>query len=144
MRLGLRLADAPTFRGLAAGRDFAIDLARKRDHVLRLDIAGNDEDRIFRRIEALVIGQRIVAAEAGNIVGPADDRQTIGMAGEQRRLHRLVQEMRAGVGIGAHAAFFEHDIALGGDDLVGQHEILHAVGFVFHAGARCSFGMRWK
>ena len=59
--------------------------------------------------------------------------------GEERRLHRLA-ELRAGVGVAMHAPLLEHDVALGRDDLVGQHEPGHPVGLEFHAGLEVLLG----
>ena len=53
--------------------------------------------------------------------------------GEQRGLQSLV-ELRAGVVVDAHAALFEHDLALGTDHFVGEHEIGHAIGLEAHQG----------
>ncbi len=72
-------------------------------------------------------------------MAPADDRRAIGMMREERRLHRLV-ELVGGIGIGAHPALFEHDIALGRDDLVGQDEAGHPVGLVIHADGEMLLG----
>ena len=59
--------------------------------------------------------------------------------GEERRLHRLA-ELRAGVGVAMHAPLLEHDVALGRDDLVGQHEAGHAVRLERHAGLQVLLG----
>jgi hypothetical protein len=40
--------------------------------------------------------------------------------------------LRGGIGIGARAALFENDVALGQDDLVRQDKARHAVGLEFH------------
>ena len=53
--------------------------------------------------------------------------------GEQGRLQRLV-ELRAGVVVDAHAALLEHDLALGTDHFVGEHQIGHAIGLEAHQG----------
>ena len=42
--------------------------------------------------------------------------------------------MGAGIGIGAHTSLFDHDIALGVHNLVGQNEAGHAIGLEFHHG----------
>ena len=107
--------------------------------LLRLDVAGDDEDRVFRSIEARVIGERVLAPEALDLVAPADDRHAIGVMGEERGLHRLV-ELRAGIRVAMHAALLEHDVALGRDDLVGEHEAGHAVGLEGHHLAEMLLG----
>ncbi len=139
MRAGLRLARAVALRRFAAGGDGTIDFFGQRDDLGRLDIAGDDENGVFGRIEAVVIGKRVGALEALDLMAPADDRLAIGMLGEKRRLHRLAQ-LVGGVGIGAHAALLLHDLALGRDDLVGEDEVLHAVRLIIHADGELARG----
>ena len=59
--------------------------------------------------------------------------------GEERRLDGFA-ELRAGVGVGMHAPLLEHDVALGRDDLVGEHEPRHPVGLELHAGPEVLLG----
>ena len=61
------------------------------------------------------------------------------MVGEERRLHRL-PELRAGVGVAVHPPLLEHDVALGGDHVVGELKPGHPVGLELHAGAQMLFG----
>ena len=61
------------------------------------------------------------------------------MMGEERRLHRFA-ELRAGIGVAMHASLLEHDVALGRDDVVGQGQAGHAVGFELHAGLEVLLG----
>ena len=68
-------------------------------------------------------------------MAPADDRRAIGVARKECSLHGLVEFGRR-IGLGAHPPLFEHDIALGRDDIGGQHQIGHPVGFVAHHRAQ--------
>ena len=72
-------------------------------------------------------------------MAPADDRRSIGMVGEQGRLHRLVQ-LRVRIGVAMHAPLLHHHFALGRDDLVGQDEAGHAVGLELHHRAQMLLG----
>ena len=81
----------------------------------------------------MVIGERVLALEALDLVSPADDRNSVGVMGEERRLDGFA-ELRARVGVAMHAPFLEHDVALGRDDRVGEDEPGHAVGLELHAG----------
>ncbi len=107
--------------------------------LLRLDVAGDDEDGVLRRIEAAVIGERVLAPQALDLVAPADHRHAVGVMGEDGGLHRLVQ-LRARVGVAMHAPLLQNHVALGGDDLVGEHEAGHAVGLVGHHQAEMLLG----
>ena len=128
---GLGLAGAAAHGALAARGDLAIGLLRQLAHLALCHIARHDQDGVFRRVEAPVIGQRILAAEILDLVHPADDGLAIGMMGEEGGLHCLV-ELGGGVGIRAHAALFQHHVALGGHHLVGEDEVGHAVGLEAH------------
>ena len=136
-RAGLLRAQA--LRRRAERRHRAVDLLGKVERRLRLDVAGDDEDRVLRRVEALVVAERVGAIEPLDLVRPADHRLAVGVRGVERGLHRLVEDL-AGVGIGAHAALLLHHVALGRDDLVGEHEILHPVRLVFHADREVLLG----
>ena len=61
------------------------------------------------------------------------------MMGEQRRLHRFA-ELRAGVGVAVHPPLLEHHVALRRDDVVGEGQARHAVGFERHAGLKVLLG----
>ncbi len=144
MGAGLAAPAAVRRGALAARGDLAVGVLGERADLVLGHVAGDDEDGVLRRVEALVIGERVLAVERLDLVHPADDRRAVGMMREQRGLHRLV-ELRGGIGVGAHAALLEHHVALGRDDLVGQDEIGHAVGLELHhrpADAPCA--TRWK
>ena len=53
----LRLARAKALRPRAAGRDHAIGRLGEAAHLVRDDVAGNDEDRVLRRVEAPIVGR---------------------------------------------------------------------------------------
>ena len=91
------------------------------------------------RIEAPVIGERVLAPEALDLVPPADDRNPVGVVGEERRLDRFA-ELRAGVGVAMHAPLLQDDVALRPDDRVGEGEAGHAVGLERHAGLEVLLG----
>ena len=61
------------------------------------------------------------------------------MVGEHGGLHRLV-ELRAGVGVAVHPPLLQHDVALRGDDLVGEDQAGHAVGLIGHHQAEMLLG----
>ena len=61
------------------------------------------------------------------------------MMGEEGRLHRFA-ELRAGVGVAMHAPLLEHHVALRRNDVVGQSQAGHAVGFERHAGLEVLLG----
>ena len=103
------------------------------------DIAGDDEDGVFRRIESIVIGKRVGPIETFDLMAPADDRPAVGMLREKRRLQGLAKLFR-GIGIGAHPPLFENDIALGRHYLVGQDQIFHPVGLIVHADVEVLLG----
>ena len=134
-----RLERADALRARAARLHPAIGLFRQRPRRLRLGVAGDHENGVLWRVEALVIGERVLALEPLDLVAPADDRNAVGVVSEQRRLHRLA-ELRAGVGVAMHPPLLEHDVPLGGDDFVGQHEPGHPVGLERHAGLEVLFG----
>ena len=52
-------------------------------------------------------------------------------------------ELRAGIGVGAHLALLDHDVALGSDNGVGQHEAAHAVGLERHHRVEVLLATRW-
>ena len=114
-------------------------LVGKFQRLIRLDVAGDDEDRVLRRVKAPVIGERVLAAETLDFVAPADNRRPIGVVGEQSRLHRLV-ELRIGIRVAVHAALFEHHVALGRHDFVGENEAGHAVSLERHHLRQMLFG----
>ena len=126
-------------RRLAASGNLAIGLAGEDFDLGRLDVAGDDEDRVFRGVEAAVIGERVVAVERLDLVAPADDRHAIGMMGEERGVERLV-ELRGGVRFGPHAPLLHHHLALGRHDLVGEVQAGHAVGLELHHHAEVLAG----
>ena len=123
----------------AARPDLAVMPLGEAAHFRRVGVAGDDKDRVLRRVEARVIGERVLAVETLDLMAPADDRRAVGVMGEQRRLHRLV-ELGAGIGVAMHAALLQHDVALGRDDLVGEHQAGHAVGLEFHHRAEVFLG----
>ena len=102
------------------------------EHDVRLDIACDDEDRVLRRVEAIVIGQRIVPIEAFDLVVPTDDRLPIGVLRIERSADGF-GELARRIGICAHAPFFQNDVAFGRHDLVRQDEVRHPIGFIVHA-----------
>jgi len=128
-----RLLRTTPGRRLRARRDLAVSLRRERLHIPRNDIARDDQNGVFGGVKARVIGERVFARQFLDLMVPADDRRAIGVMGEQRRLQSLV-ELRAGVVVDAHAALFEHDLALGTDHFVGEHEIGHAIRLEAHQG----------
>ena len=66
---------------------------------------------------------------------PADDRAAVGVVQELRRRHLFAQE-RAGIAVGALAAFFDDDLAFGGHILFGEDQIAHALCLHLHHQAQ--------
>jgi hypothetical protein len=100
-------------------------------HLVRLDIAGYDEERIVRGIEALVEGERIVTVERGNLMRPTDDGDAVRVFGIERRHHLLLQNARRVV-VDATAALFEDHVPLRRHVLLGEAKIGHAVSLHGH------------
>ena len=120
--------------GLRAARlDAAVGVFGERQRLLGLGVAGDDQNGVLGGVESVVIGERVLALQALDLVAPADDRDAVGVMGEERRLDRFA-ELRAGIGVAMHAPLLEHDVALRRDDRVGQHEPGHPVGLELHAG----------
>ena len=111
--------------------DLAVGLLGELLDLLGGDVAGDDEDRVVRRIEALVELDRIRARELLDLLPPADDRPPIGMVEKERCLHLLRQAGSRIVG-DPHVLLFEHDLQFRLHDVVGQHQAGHAVGLEFH------------
>ena len=130
-RIGL--ARPPPDRALAERRDAAVGGVGDAAHLVRLDVAGDDQDRVLGRVETPVVGERVVAIEALDLVHPADDRRAVGVAHEQRRRHRL-RKLGRRIGLDPHAALLEHDVALGRDHRLVEDEAGHAVGLELHHG----------
>ena len=136
---GRRLHRAHALGLRPARLDLAVGLLGERARFVRLDVARHHQNGVLGRIEALVIGERVLAVQALDLVPPADDRNPVRMMGEERRLHRLA-ELRAGIGVAMHAPLLEHHVALGRDDVVGEGQAGHAVGFERHAGLEVLLG----
>ncbi len=106
----------------AVQRGVRLDLAEvlfgERLDPVRLDVAGDDQDGIVRRVEALVVGERILAVERLDFVLPADDGDAVGVVLIERGHHLLLQNA-AGIVVDARAALFEDDIPLGRHVLLG-------------------------
>ena len=134
-----RLRRAHALEVRPARLDPPVRLFGERQGLVGLDVARHHQNGVLGRIEALVIGERVLAFEALDLMPPADDRDPIRMMGEERRLDRFA-ELRAGVGVAMHASLLEHDVALGRDDVVGQGQARHAVGLELHAGFEVLLG----
>ena len=50
-------------RSATDGGDLAVSRLGELLHLVRLDIASDDQERVIRRVEALVEGERILAVE---------------------------------------------------------------------------------
>ena len=116
-------------RGLR--RDFAVGPSPPSGGFPWLDVAGDDQDGIVRRVEALVEGERILAVELFDFLAPADHRAAIGVV-EIERGHDLLGQPRIRVVGDPHVEFFQHDVALRQHVLVLQDQPGHAVGLEFH------------
>ena len=68
----------------APGRDLAVGLLGETADLRRVGVAGDDEDRVLGRVEALVIGEGVGTIEALDLVLPADDRRAVGVMDEER------------------------------------------------------------
>ena len=111
----------------------SIELPGEVDRPDGFDVPGNDQEHVLRRVEPPVIIQRILTAEASNLIPPSDDRLAVGMGREAGGLQRFTEDL-AGIAFGAHQPLLEHDAAFGADPLLGENQVVHPVGLVFHAG----------
>ena len=129
-RLRLLRANPPR-RDRRLGRDLAKGLLREAADLLGIDVAGDHQRGVVRRIESLVERQRVFAVELLDLVVPADHRAAIGMIEIERR-HDLLNKPRFRIIGDPHIVFFEHHVALGQHVLVLQDKTGHAVGLEFH------------
>src|SRR3990170_4286328 len=117
----------------ALGREDALSFYKRfyaPDNVL-LVIAGDVEEDVVRRVEALVEGKRILAAERPDLVLPADNGNTVRMIGIERGHHLLLQDA-ARIVVDPAAALFQNNLALRGHIFLREAEIGHAVGLHLH------------
>ncbi len=119
------------FRDRRLRRDIGVVFLHQRADFSRLDVARDDQDRIVRRVEALVEGERILAVELLDLLVPADHRAAVGMV-EIERGHDLLGQPRIRIVGDAHVEFFQHDVALGQHVLILEDETGHAVGLELH------------
>ena len=134
-----RLGGAQALRRLGAAGDLAVGLLGERPHLARLDVAGDDHDRVVGRVVAVVPGHGVVEGEAGHLVRPADDRNAVMAVPEERGADRLA-ELGAGIVVDARAPLLEDDLALRQQRLVGEDEVRHPVGLVLHHQAEMLLG----
>ena len=125
-----RLVEADPL-GKRPRRDRAEILLGQKTHLFRIDIAGNDEDRVVRRVPLAIERQRVLGAEPLDLGFPADRRDAVGVVQKQRRNQLFVQQ-RGGLVIDPHAPLFEHDIALRTHPRIVEDEAGHAVRFEPH------------
>ena len=130
-RLLRRLHRPPARPDFRARRDFAVGRFSVGLDLISGDIAGDNDDRVIRRVEAPVEGQGVVAGELFDFGPPADHRTAIRMVEVERRIHLLGQPA-VGVIRYPHVLLFEHHVELGTHDLVGEHKAGDAVGFERH------------
>ena len=102
-----------------------------RADLLGVDVAGDHQRGVVRRIEALVERQRVLAVELLDFLAPADHGAAIGMIEIERR-HDLLGQPRIRIVGDAHVEFFEHDVALRQHVFVLQDQAGHAVGLELH------------
>ena len=79
MRARLRLLWTKAPRRFLARRNASVCFARQAPDLGGFDVAGDNENGIHRRVEALVVGQRVAAIERLDLVAPADHRRAVGM-----------------------------------------------------------------
>src|ERR1700722_13387819 len=96
-----------------------------------IDVAGDHQDRIVRRIETPVERQRVLAVELLDFVVPADHRTPVGMVQIERR-HDLLGEPRLRVVGDPHVVFLKHDVALRQHVFILQDQAGHAVRLELH------------
>ena len=113
------------------GCDLAEGPLRHRADLLGVDVAGDHQRRVVRRIKALVERQRVFAVELLDFLVPADHRAAIGMIEIQRR-HDLLGQPRVRIVGDPHVEFFEHDVALRQHVLVLENQAGHAIGLELH------------
>ena len=121
-RSGFGFARAMALGFGATGRNTAISIFGKTNNLGFCNVASHDQNRVFRRIKPTIIAERVFTVQPFDLVHITDDRLAIGMVGKQGRGERLAQLSRW-ISIRAHAPFFDDDIALRIDHVVGFFRI---------------------
>ena len=75
-------------------RDRSEVLAREREHLLRIDVAGDHEGAVVRRVVGLEEAAQVGERPALDVGGPADGREVVGVGRERRALHLFGEEAR--------------------------------------------------
>ena len=117
--------------GYGPGRDLPVVGLGERTQLGRGHVAGDDQHGVVRRVPAPVEGERGFRVERVDLVLPADDGNPVRVVQIERGLHHLAQ-LGAGIVVDPAAPLFQDHLAFGQHDLVGQLEMGHAVGLVFH------------
>ena len=98
-------------RRLGAVLDPSECLADCLEHLLGVEIADRDDQRVLRRIINFVIRERVVERQPVNVVEPSDHRPVIRMREIRLRTHHLVERV-FGIVVGAHPPFLEYHMLL--------------------------------
>jgi hypothetical protein len=93
-----------------------------------IEVSGEDEDGVVRRVIGPVIGHDLVAAPAQDVAHPADHVPVIGMGHDGRGPDVFVEDGVVVV-LDSHPALRGDDAALGLEDLRRERQSLYAVGF---------------
>ena len=99
--------------------------------LLRRHIPRNNQDRIIRRIELLVILKRIWQFERFHLMTPTNHRHAVAMV-HIKRCTCLLTKQRIRIILCALIAFFYDHFALGQNIRLCQAQIHHSVRFHLH------------
>ena len=128
---GLLGLDKHTPRRQCAPGNRAIMLLRQREHLVGLDVAGDDQRGVVRRVPAVIPRLGVADRERFQIAHPADHRMPVGMLLVNRCHHFFVQQCMRLV-VGAQAALFHDDPDFPGEIGCGEIQVAHPVGFQLH------------
>ena len=96
-----------------------------------IDIAGNHDDCVVRRVKSTIKSDRVIARELFHFVTPADHRLSIRIIQIERGID-LLGEAGTRIVSDALVLFFENDVALGQNDVIRELKPGHPIGLEFH------------
>ena len=101
------------------------------EHLAVVDVAHHDQPGVVGGVPALVPGARIPGLHGLEVGHPADHRTAVGV-GLVGGGHQLLEHQRARLVVGAQPALFLDHLELAAELVIGEHQVLHAVGFERH------------
>ena len=130
-RAALRRLGRDAARRQLGGGNGAVGPLGVAEHLAVVHIAHHHQVGVIGRVPAPVPRARILRLHGLEVGHPADHRAAIGV-GLVGGGHQLLEHQRARLVVGAQAAFFLDHLDLARELLVGEHEVLHAVGLERH------------